>query len=235
MRGLKTTIGLLVVLGGLFAYIYFVSWKQPADDTSSKLEKVLTGLQADKIDEIHVHSESGDSTVLQKDKDGWKITEPLMTTAQDSEASGIASALSQLEVARVVDENPASLVDYGLGAPRIEIQFKAAGDKDFKTLQIGQKTPAGGNLFAKRGSDKKVFTIPSFQEQTFNRSTFDLRDKIDRVEITADNKTLDLDKSGGDWKIVKPVQALSDSTATEGLIGKLQSAQMKSIVAENPS
>src|SRR5215831_18783536 len=244
MRGLKTTIGLLVVLGGLFAYIYFVSWKQPADDTSSKLEKVLTGLQADKIDEIHVHSESGDSTVLQKDKDGWKITEPLMTTAQDSEASGIASALSQLEVARVVDENPASLVDYGLGAPRIEIQFKAAGDKDFKTLQIGQKTPAGGNLFAKRGSDKKVFTIPSFQEQTFNRSTFDLRDKtaikfdrdkVDRIEATTDNKTLELAKSGGDWKIVKPVQALSDSTATDGLIGKLQSAQMKSIVAENPS
>ena len=244
MRGLKTTIGLLVVLGGLFAYIYFVSWKQPADDTSSKLEKVFTGLQADKIDEIHVHSESGDSTVLQKDKEGWKITDPLMTAAQDSEASGIASALSQLEVARVVDENPASLVDYGLGAPRIEIQFKAAGDKDFKTLQIGQKTPAGGNLFAKRGSDKKVFTIPSFQEQTFNRSTFDLRDKtamkfdrdkVDRVEITADNKTLDLEKSGGDWKIVKPVQALSDSTATDGLIGKLQSAQMKSIVSENPS
>ena len=244
MRGLKTAIGLLVVLGGLFAYIYFVSWKQPADDTSSKLEKVFTGLQADKIDEIHVHSESGDSTVLQKDKEGWKITDPLMTAAQDSEASGIASALSQLEVARVVDENPASLVDYGLGAPRIEIQFKAAGDKDFKTLQIGQKTPAGGNLFAKRGSDKKVFTIPSFQEQTFNRSTFDLRDKtamkfdrdkVDRVEITADNKTLDLEKSGGDWKIVKPVQALSDSTATDGLIGKLQSAQMKSIVSENPS
>ena len=244
MRGLKTAIGLLVVLGGLFAYIYFVTWKQPADDASSKLEKVFAGLQADKIDEIHVHSESGDSTVLQKDKDGWKITEPLMTTAQDSEASGIASALSQLEVARVVDENPASLVDYGLGAPRIEIQFKGAGDRDFKTLQIGQKTPAGGNLFAKRGSDKKVFTIPSFQEQTFNRSTFDLRDKtamkfdrdkVDRVEITADSKTLDLDKSGGDWKIVKPVQALSDSTATEGLIGKLQSAQMKSIVSEDAS
>src|SRR5215467_2580051 len=244
MRGLKTTIGLLVALGGLFAYIYFVTWKQPAEDASSKLEKVFASLQSDKVDEIHVHSESGDSTVLKKDKDGWKITEPLTAAAQESEASGIASALSQLEVARVVDENPASLVDYGLGAPRIEIQFKAAGDKDFKTLQIGQKTPAGGNLFAKRGSDKKVFTIASFQEQTFNRSTFDLRDKtamkfdrdkVDHVEITADNKTLDLEKSGGDWKIVKPVQALSDSTATDGLIGKLQSAQMKSIVSENPS
>jgi hypothetical protein len=205
---------------------------------------VFAGLQADKIDEIHVHSESGDSTVLKKDKDGWKITDPLTAPAQESEASGIASALSQLEVARVVDENPANLVDYGLGAPRIEIQFKAAGDKDLRTLQIGQKTPAGANLFAKRAADKRVFTIASFQETTFNRSTFDLRDKtaikfdrdkVDRIEVNADNKTLELAKSGNDWKIVKPVQALSDSTATEGLIGKVQSAQMKSIVSDNVS
>src|ERR1044071_7089108 len=128
MRGLKTTIGLLVVLGGLFAYIYFVTWKQPAEDSSSKLEKVFAGLQSDKIDEIHVHSEAGDSTVLKKDKDGWKITQPLEAGAQDSEARAIASALWQLEMQRVIDETPASLVDYGLGAPRIEIQFKAAGD-----------------------------------------------------------------------------------------------------------
>jgi len=244
MRGLKTTIGLLVVLGGLFAYIYFVTWKQPAEDSASKLEKVFAGLQSDKIDEIRVHSESGDSTVLKKDKDGWKITEPLTAAAQDSEATGIASALSQLEMQRVVDENPTSLVEYGLGAPRIEVQFKAEGDKDFKILQIGQKTPAGANLFAKRGAEKRVFTVPSYQESTFNKSTFDLRDKtaikfdrdkVDHIEVTADNKTLELAKSGSDWKLVKPMQAASDSSAVEGLIGKLQSAQMKSIVTESPS
>jgi hypothetical protein len=245
MRGLKTTIALVVVLGGLLAYIYYVTWKQPeggASASDTKLEKVFAGLQADKIDEIHVHSESGDSTVLKKDKDGWKITEPVAAAAQESEASGIANALSQLEVARVIDENPASLVDYGLGAPRVEIQFKAEGDKDFKKLLLGQKTPTGANLFAKKNNDKRVFTIPSFQDQTFNRSTFDLRDKsvvkldrdkVDHVEVNADNKTLELAKAGSDWKLVKPLQAPADLGAAEGLIGKVQSAQMKSIVAEN--
>src|SRR3954471_10990851 len=138
MRGLKTTIALVVVLGGLFAYIYFVTWKQPegggSDAAATKQEKVFAGLQADKVDEIHVHSESGDSTVLKKDKDGWKVTEPVPATAQESEATGIANALGQLEIARVIDENPANLVDYGLGAPRVEIQFKGPGDKDFKKL-----------------------------------------------------------------------------------------------------
>lgn len=247
MRGLKTTVALVVVLGGLFAYIYFVTWKQPEGgprDAATKQEKVFDGLQADKIDEIHVHSESGDSTVLKKDKDGWRITEPVAASAQDSEASGLANALGQLEVARVIDENPASLVDYGLGAPRVEIQFKAAGDKGLKKLFIGQKTPTGANLFAKRNDDKRVFTIASFQDGTFNRTTFDLRDKtvikfdrekVDHVEVNADNKTLDLAKTGGDWALAKPIQAPADSTAAEGLIGKVQSAQMKSIVTENVS
>jgi hypothetical protein len=245
MRGLKTTIGLLVVLGGLFAYIYFVTWKQPAQDTSaSKLEKVFAGLQSDKIDEIRVNAESGDSTLLKKDKDGWRISEPLTSVAQDAEANGIASALSQLEVARVIDENPASLVDYGLGVPRLEIDFKGPGDKGYKKLLIGQKSPTGANLFAKRNDEKRVFAIAAFQEATFNRSTFDLRDKtaikfdrekVDRVEVTADNKTVELAKAGGDWKLIKPMQALSDTGAAEGLIGKVQSAQMKSIVTDNVS
>ena len=245
MRGLKTTIALVVVLGGLFAYIYFVTWKQPeggATADTAKQEKVFAGLQPDKIDEIRVNSESGDHTVLKKDKDGWKVTEPVAATAQESEATGIANALAQLDVARVIDENPANLVDYGLGAPRVEIQFKAPGDKGFKRLLIGQKTPTGANVFAKRNDDKRVFTIASFQDGTFNRTTFDLRDKtalkfdrekVDHVEVSADNKTLELAKAGGDWKLAKPIQAPADSTATEGLIGKVQSAQMKSIVADN--
>jgi len=247
MRGLKTTIALVVVLGGLFAYIYFYTWKQPeggaaGGDAATKQEKVFAGLTSDKIDEIRVNSESGDHTVLRKDKDGWKITEPIAAAAQDSEATGIANALSQLEIARVIDDNPASLADYGLGAPRVEIQFKAAGDKDLKTLEIGQKTPTGANLFAKKADSKRVFTIASFQDGTFNRSTFDLRDKtaikidrdkVDHVEITADNRTLELAKTGGDWAIVKPLQAPADTAAAEGLVGKVQSAQMKSIVSDN--
>ena len=36
MRGLRTTIGLVVVLGGLLAYIYFVTWKQPEQRGRSK-------------------------------------------------------------------------------------------------------------------------------------------------------------------------------------------------------
>jgi hypothetical protein len=244
MRGLGTTIGLAVVLAGLFAYIYFVTWKQPAEAPGPKQDKVFASLEADKIDELRIKSESGDTTALKKDKDGWHLAEPVATAASDTEVSGITSALAQLDIVRVIEEKPASLNDYGLATPRIEIDFKAAADKDFRALLIGQKSPTGGNLFAKRKGDDRVFTIAAYQEQTFNRGTFDLRDKaalhfdrdkIDRIAIDAGGKSLELAKSGSDWNLTKPVKTASDYSIVEGLIGRLTSAQMKSIAADSPT
>jgi hypothetical protein len=234
-----------VVLAGLFAYIYFVTWKQPAEtSTGPKQEKVFASLEADKIDELQIKSESGDASTLKKDKDGWRLTGPVATPAADTEISGITSALAQLEMVRVIDEKATNLNDYGLATPRIEVDFKAAGDKDFRTLLIGQKSPAGGNLFAKRKGDDKVFTIPAYQEQTFNRKTFDLRDKaalhfdrdkVDRIAIDAGGKGVELAKSGNEWNLAKPVKTAADSSTVEGLIGRLISTQMKSIAADSPT
>ena len=42
MRGLKSTIALLVVLVGLVAYIYFVDSKKPASDAPETKAKAFT-------------------------------------------------------------------------------------------------------------------------------------------------------------------------------------------------
>jgi hypothetical protein len=242
MRGLKSTIAAIALLIGLGAYIYFVTWKTPEGDTSGKkLDKVFAALQADKIEDITVTTAAGDATALKKDASGWQLTSPLAVKADEGEVSGMTNALSSLEVVRVIDENPTSLNDYGLSNPRIEIDFKA--DKPHKLL-IGEKSPTGSDLFAKRDDEKKVFLIPATQETTFNRTTFDLRektllkfdrDKVDGVDVTAAGKSLTLTKDGADWKLIKPVQARADFGSVEGLVGKLQTAQMKSVVTSDPT
>ena len=176
MKGLRSTLALVVVLGGLAAYIYFVTWKTPAEPAST-LEKVFTGVTSDKIEEVKVTSDKGEVSTLKKDGGSWKLVEPVTAKADEAEASAIANALGQVEIVRVIDENPADLKDYGLTTPRITIDFKAAGDKDYRRLLIGEKSPTGADLFAKRNDEKKVFLIPAAQESTMNRSTFDLRDK----------------------------------------------------------
>ena len=121
MRGLKSTIALVVVLAGLGAYIYFVTWKQDAggESSTSKQEKVFAGLETDKIEEMKVKSEKGDTTTLKKASGTWQVTAPIAANADQSEASGITTGLGQIAVVRVIDENPADLKDYGLAAPRI--------------------------------------------------------------------------------------------------------------------
>jgi hypothetical protein len=249
MRGLRSTIAAIVVLAGLGAYIYYVTWKLPEGGGSAdakKQEKVFAGLQADTIDEITVTTAAGDATTLKKPASGgaWQVTAPLTVKADEAEASGIASALASVEIVRVIEDKPKNLNDYGLSNPKAELDFKAAGDKTPRKLLLGDASPSGGNVFARRNDEPRVFTIPAFQEKTLNRTTFDLRDKTlltferdktDGIQVDADGKTLALTKdAGGDWKISKPVQSRADFGSVEALVSKLQSAQMKSIVTADP-
>jgi uncharacterized protein DUF4340 len=246
MRGLKSTIALVVVLVGLGAYIYFVTWKQPdaGADTGKKQEKVFASLDSSKIEEVKVTSAAGDATTVKKNADGWQLVQPLTAKADDGEISTLTSALASSEIVRVIDENPGNLNEYGLANPRIEVDFKASGDKDYRKLMIGDKTATGSDLYARRNDDKKVFLIPATQETGLNRTTFDLRDKgllkfdrekVDGIDVSSGGKTIAIAKEGGDWKITKPVQTKADFGSVEGLVGRLQSVQMKSIVADQAS
>jgi Domain of unknown function (DUF4340) len=243
MKGLRSTIALVAVLAGLGAYIYFVTWKQAdTPDTGKKLEKVFT-VASDKINEIQVTSASGEGATAKKESGAWKLTTPA-APADESELNGLANTLATVDMVRVVDENPATLNDYGLSNPRIAVAFKAEGDKDYRRLFLGEKTPTGSDLFARRDGEKKVFLIAAFQEPTLNKSPFDLRDKnvlkverdkIDSIAMTTANQTLKIAKDGGDWRLKAPVEVKADYGTVEGLVGRLQTARMKSIAAEDAS
>ncbi len=194
-------------------------------------------VESDKIDEISIKSESGERTQLQKSGTEWKIASAAGAKPDPTEISGLTSNLSSLELERVVDENPSDLKEYGLAQPRIEVAFKSGGQQH--TLLIGQKTPPGTDLYAKRADDKKVFLIPSHLESTFNRTTFDLRDKamlkvdrdkLDALEFTAGDRGSRFVRPAGEWQIAAPVQARADFSAIEGLVSRLAGLQMKSIV-----
>src|SRR5262245_41473407 len=172
MRGLRSTIALVVVLIGLGAYIYFVTWKTPASDAASNKEKVFQAVQSDKIDDITLKTQTGGTTKLKKENGGWQIVDPVTAKADESEISGMTSNLSSLEIGRVIDENPTNLEQYGLATPRIEVDFKAPEDKEARGLYIGEKSPTGSDLFAKRNDDKKIFLIPAYHETTFSKSSF---------------------------------------------------------------
>jgi hypothetical protein len=236
MRGTRFLI-LLIIAIPLGWYAYHDSKKGAVDDTP-KRDKVFA-VDADKIDELEVKSESGDHTTLRKKGSDWEIVQPITAPTDQAAVSGIASNLSSVEIQRVIDENPPDLKEYGLAEPRVEVAFKANGQQ--RRLQLGQKTPAGSDVYAKLPDSKRVFLIPSYLDSTFNRSTFDLRDKsvlkvdrekVDSLEITTKDHTTRFEKKNGEWLIAQPAAGRAEFSAVDGLISRISSLQMKSIVPD---
>jgi len=235
MRGIRFLI-LLVICAGLGGWIYFVESKRDPADANAK-DKVFT-VESEKIDELIVKSESGDRTTLKKTGNDWQMVEPMATQPDGAAVSGLTSNLSTLEMQRVIDDNPGDLGEYGLSQPRIEVTFKVGGKEQH--LQIGRKTPAGTDLYAKLADQKRVFLIPSFVEANLNKTTFDLRDKTvlkierDKVEaltLTSPKRVLQFAKADGEWKLTSPIKARADFTTVDGIVSKLHTLQAKSIVA----
>jgi hypothetical protein len=236
MRGLRSFVVLLVIALALGAYIYFVDAERTpgANDREMVFE-----IDSDAITEMTIRSETGEVTSLRRTDEGWQIVEPEALAADRTEASSVATSLSTLEVQRVVDEAPPDLAEYGLETPRMEVAFRTGDTAEPQRLMIGDKTATGGDLYARTGETQRVFLIPAYLEGTFNRGLFDLRDKavlrFDRdaaetVALVGRDRTVELRKADGEWRLTRPMEARADYGTVEGLVGQLSTAQMKSIV-----
>ncbi len=241
MRGLKSTVGLLVILIGLGAYIYFDRNREIADPNAKP--KAYAALATDDIEELQIRNASGETTRLQRAGAGeeWQIVEPVKAAADSGVVGTVTSNIGTLEVQRVVDENPSDLKQYGLDPARLEVAFRLKGQKELQRVLVGDKTPAGGDLFAKRGDENRVILVSSFLDSIFSKTPFDLRDKIvlafDRdkaegVEVVSGAMTRQFARNGTDWRIVRPVTVRADYAAAEGLLTRLSSTNMQTVVAE---
>jgi hypothetical protein len=243
MRGLTTTILLLVVLAGLGGYIFlYESRREPADPNAKP--KAFNQLASDTIEEIQIKNADGQTSRAQLENGNWQLLEPVNTDADDGVVGTVTSNLSTLEVQRVVDEKPADLTQYGLEPPRVDVGFRLKGQKELQRLLVGDKTATGGDVYAKRPDEARVFLISAFLESIFNKAPFDLRDKVilrferdkvDGVEIAEGTQTIQFSRSGNEWRITAPISARADYAAAEGLLTRLASTQMLKVVEESAS
>jgi len=241
MRGAKSFLILLIVALGLGAYIYFVeSKREPAESAANKKPSVFT-VDPDKVEEIQVKSASGETTTLKKTGAKWQITSPETLDADETEVTGLLSTLKGLEIQRTIDEKPATVNQYGLDPVRIGIGFRAAGDTAMHKLELGSKTPTGGDLYARVEGQPKVFLISSYVEDSLNKTTFAFREKnvlkfarddVDNISLeTTAGTPVALTRKGSDWRLSKPIDAKADFGTVDNIVGQLYQARMKSIVA----
>lgn len=249
MRSLKSTLFLFVVLAGLVAYIYYADSDGTATDDT---EKAFASVNAEDIEEVVIKSASGETSRVRKvqgqsgdageNAGTWNLVEPVEAEADENELTSITSSLASLDIQRVVDENATDLKQYGLEPARIEVGFRTKDGKELQRILLGERTPTGGDMYARLPNEQRVFLVSSFLDATFNKDTFALREKsvitvdrdqVDRVEVEAGDRDVTLAKSGTEWRIEAPIMARADFAAVEGALERLSSARMQGIVASD--
>lgn len=237
---LKTGVAILVA-AGLGAYIYLVELKKPDKDEKKK-EKVFA-LDKAKARQIELRPAAGEAVELHKDGAQWKLVAPAPAPADQNEVDSLLSSLENLELDEVVVENAADLQPFGLAAPRNTVSLTQEGAPQPLRLLIGDKTPDGAALYAKTPDKPRVFTIAAYQETSFNKKPFDLRDRdllkvkrdaVKALEVAGKDESYALERAAsGEWSFTRPLKTLAGRWSVDGLLGTLESLRMESIAADD--
>ncbi len=176
----------------------------------------------------------GETIQLKRNDSKWMIAGAEPLPADPDAVSSMLSAISSLISDRTVEEKASSLEPYGLAQPAIELNITDKNKKTAKVL-IGDDTPAGTAVYAAIAGDARVFALASYEKNSFDKSTNDLRDKrllpfdadkVSSIELTAKKQTIAFGRSKDEWQIVKPKPFRADRSQVEELLRALRDAKM---------
>jgi hypothetical protein len=233
---LRSLILASVVLLALVGTLYWSEHRKPKDETvSANASPSILKLDQGTITSVALKKNDAEPIVLTKgDSGSWKITEPKPFGADQSAVSGMLSTLSSLNSERVVEDKASDLKPYGLEPAALEVDVKERDNKSQKLL-LGDDTPTGNAVYASLAGDPRIFTVPSYNKGSIDKSVNDLRDKrlitlepdkISRLELVRNNQTIEFGRNKDEWQILKPKPLRADSTEVGSVVRKLTDAHM---------
>lgn len=230
--GLYIAVGVLAVLGGLVWW----SEKHPAGPgAASAVSPKILVVDPKQVENIAVNRASGDAISLTRAGDKWQITQPAAMAADPDTVNALLSSISSLSGDRLIDEHPASLNEFGLTSPPLQIEVGVKGGTRYK-LQLGSDTPSGSGIYAKLADKSAVYTLPSSLKGSLDKTLSDLRDKrlltfnqdkLTSVAVTASGSAFEFNRNGqGDWQITRPKPLRADNLLVDDFVRKLKDAKM---------
>jgi uncharacterized protein DUF4340 len=234
-RGLLVAVIVLAVLTGA---LYWSNHRKPVDSSvnasAETPPKILTINQSD-ITGVFIRKKGGEDVTLAKNDAGkWQITAPKRLSADQDAVSSLLSTLSALNSDRLIEDKAASLEQYGLTQPSIEVDVTEKNKKIDKLL-IGDDTPSGSAAYTAVASDPRVFTVASYNKNSLDKTSKDLRDKrlmtfesdkVTRVELFAKKQAIEFGRNKEQWQIVKPGPFRADGFHVDELVRNLSDAKM---------
>jgi hypothetical protein len=223
------------VLAGLSGLIWWVK-KNPQDTTTATpaAPKLLDVPDA-RVQSVELQKKGSAPLTLTREKAKWTITSPQPYPADQDAAVSMVSSLSGVNADSVVDDKPGDVSKYGLTDPSLTVTAHETNGKTDK-LSFGDDIPASALVYARVGTDPKVYAVSNSVRNSFSKEVNDLRDKrlltfdpaqVSRLELVTPKSDVEFGKvNQTDWQIVKPQPYRADSSSIEDILRKLADAKM---------
>jgi len=236
---LRNTIIVLVLAAIVGGYAFIVG----RYSTPEAQRKLLT-VKQDDIAKIELRYSDRDIVLAREKGKPWRLVKPIGTEADQSQANNLARAIADCAVVRTADEKPADLARFGLKPPTTTVTVATFDKKTLPAIEIGKSTPIGFNAYVRLADSPAVLLTEAVFASGMNKTVNDLRvrdlmafklDDVQKLIIARDNgQTIEIDRDGDHWKIVKPAPYAADDTRVRLALSTLVNAKASDFVADAP-
>ena len=193
----------------------------------------LIPMDANLIDKLTIKSAAGE-LLLEKIDTHWQIQKPLKARGDDARITDLIAQTFSGPIQSFADGKE-TVATTGLAEPRGSVIFSAPGMEKPSTLEIGQRLPGNGVIYARISSRNALFTVLEKVQEILDTRPDDIRDRrlirlnsdmVDRVNLEPAGKPrIILARNGESWTIKSSGDHPANAEAVRKLIESLQSQQ----------
>jgi Domain of unknown function (DUF4340) len=236
----RNTVIALVLLAIVGGFAYLVSRGQGTAETV----KLFT-LKPEDIIRIDLKYPDRE-IVLERNREGkWELSKPIHADADQTTSNNLARAIADCEIKKTVFEKTSDLKPFGLDKPAATVIVTAKNKGVLPAIEVGKTTPVGFSAYIKTADKPAVLLTSSAFPPGMEKKVDDLRDrelmsfKVDDAQKVViehdDGSTVEIDRNGDNWNIVKPAKYPADPTQVRQLLSALANARVADFISDTPS
>ena len=240
----KTTIILLVIAAGVYAYLYFVERNRPNTEDAARQAQSVVNLSREKIDGIVI--QNGDDKIdIRRGGEKWRLETPIKDQA---DASLVNNVLLELEnwqkdatiSAKEMEADKNKISDFGLAKPKLRL--KLVGKDAPPEIWFGKDAALEGKMYVRFENSKETFLVNLSVKKAIEKKPEEFRDRkltdlilaqVVRAVLKTPAGEMELQKKNDHWDIVKPLHTRADDQKVNDLIALVTSARIQQFVADD--
>ncbi len=239
MRPRNTLIALvlLLVIGG-YALIILIGSRPVPTPT-------LFNIDHKDISAIDLRFKDRELQLARNPNHTWSILKPIRADGDQSAVDGLTETIANAQLSRTIEEKPDSLRPFGLDKPAVTLTVTADKKGALPALLVGNVTPVASGVYVKFADQPAVLMTSSDFLTAISKTPNDLRshelmsfnmdDATQLVLRSGVNPPIEIDRQGGQWRIVAPGHYTADPDTVAQMLTALVDAQVKDFVSDAPT